>query len=58
MAVIGVVGSVTDSPPVVRHQDGCVRNVADEVIQLLVVREAAVATAATQENVMMCGKRW
>ena len=50
VAVVGVVGSVADPPAVVWHQDGCVCDVTDEVIQLLVVRETAVATATPQKS--------
>lgn len=50
VAVVGMVGAVADPPAVVGHQDGCVGDVADQVIQLLVVREAAVAAAAAQEG--------
>lgn len=50
VAVVGVVGSVADPPAVVWHQDGCVCDVTDEVIQLLVVRETAVATATPKKS--------
>lgn len=43
--MVGVVGAVADAPPVIRHQDAAVRDVAHQVVQLLVAAEAAMATA-------------
>jgi hypothetical protein len=45
--VVLMVRPVADSPPVVGHQDGGVCDISHQIIQLLVVGEAAVTTAAS-----------
>ena len=45
MAMILVVGAMTDPPSVIGHKDGRMGYVPDQVIQGLVVGEASVATA-------------
>ena len=49
--VVGMVGAVRYPPPVVGHEDGGVRDVAYQVIDLPAVGEAAVPTAQQQERV-------
>lgn len=44
MSVICMMFPVADSPSVVRHQDGCVCDVSDKIIQPSVIAEALVAT--------------
>ncbi len=45
MPVIGMVRPVADPPTVVRGEDGRMDDVADEIVQALVIREALMATA-------------
>ena len=68
MAMIVVVGSVTDPPTMIRYKNGGVCDVAHNIIDLLVAAEALMATAdssvypsklhtcarATQTDVQIC----
>ncbi len=47
VAVVGVVGAVTNPPAVVGHQNGAVHDVAHQVVQCLVAAEALVPAART-----------
>lgn len=57
MAVVGVVRAVADAPAVVRHQDRGVRDVANQVVERLVVGKALVATVDTMV-VVNCEMLW
>ncbi len=54
VTVIGMVCSVADTPTMVGHQDGCMCDVANQIVQGFVVGKALMATVTSGWEVWLC----